>query len=51
MIDDEISALQAAWFVSLVASSLLFAALYVASIWDTGLYMAALNEALLMDHF
>ncbi|HWE79795.1 MAG TPA: hypothetical protein VG270_14885 [Pseudolabrys sp.] len=51
MIDDEISALQAAWFVSLMASSLLFAALSIASIWDSSIYLKALGQAVLMDHF
>jgi len=51
MFDDEIYTLQAAWFVTLISISLLFAALCVASIWDPGIYLKALNQALLGDHF
>ena len=43
-------ALASAWYVSVTASCLLFAALAIAPMWDTALYFRALNEALVMDH-
>jgi hypothetical protein len=51
MIDDPLAALGVAWRVSLVATTMLFAALAVASVWDTAIYVKALHQALLMDHF
>jgi hypothetical protein len=51
MIDVAFSSLVSAWRVSLVASMLLFTALAIAPIWDTAVYVKALNEALMMDHF
>jgi hypothetical protein len=50
MIDDAFSALVSAWYVSLTASCLLFAALAVAPYWDSTIYFSALREALIMDH-
>jgi hypothetical protein len=50
MIDDPLAALASAWRVSLVASVLLFTALAIAPIWDSAIYMKALNQALTMDH-
>ena len=50
MTDDALHALASAWYVSVTASCLLFAALAIAPMWDTALYFRALNEALVMDH-
>jgi hypothetical protein len=50
MIDDALSALASAWRVSLTATVVLFAALAIAPMWDTAIYLKALQEALVMDH-
>lgn len=51
MIDDLLAALMSAWYVTLVATCLLSGALVIAPIWDTAIYVHALHQALMMDHF
>ncbi len=49
MIEDAISALVSAWYVTLTASCLLFVAVAVAPYWDSAVYFKALHEALVTD--
>ena len=49
MINDTISALASAWYVTLTATSLLFIALAAAPYWDSAIYLKALHEVLLAD--
>jgi hypothetical protein len=51
MIDEFFSALISAWRVTLIASALLFTALAIAPMWDSAIYVKALNEALTIDQF
>jgi hypothetical protein len=46
MINDAISALASAWYVTLTATGLLFVALAAAPYWDSAVYLKALHEAL-----
>jgi hypothetical protein len=49
MIDDPLAALASAWWVSLVASALLFVALAIAPIWDSAIYLKVLHQTLTSD--
>jgi hypothetical protein len=49
MIDDEISAMTAAWLVSMAAVTLLFVALALEPMWNTGLYLEGLRQALIIE--
>lgn len=49
MIDQAISALVSAWYVTLTATCLLFVALAVAPYWDGAIYLKSLHETLAAD--
>lgn len=49
MLDRALSALAAAWIVTLVATTLLVCALAAASVWDTTVFLLALRDVLTTD--
>jgi hypothetical protein len=49
MINDAVSALVSAWYVTLTATALLVIALAAAPYWDSAVYLRALHEALAAD--
>jgi hypothetical protein len=49
MIDTCLSALATAWVITFVATTGLFAALAVESVWDTTVYVRALNDVVMAD--
>ena len=49
MIDSCLSALATAWVITLVATTGLFAALAVESVWDSTVYVGALNNVVMTD--
>jgi hypothetical protein len=51
MVDRCLSALATAWITTFVATTLLFTALAVASVWDKAVYFQALRDVVTMDPF
>jgi hypothetical protein len=49
MIDNCLSALATAWVITFVATTGLFTALAVESVWDTTVYVRALNDVVMTD--
>jgi hypothetical protein len=49
MIDTCLSALATAWVITFVATTGLFTALAVESVWDTTVYVRALNDVVTAD--